>query len=124
MNNQNSVISDSLTKVYQILKFTPEEIKNALADLAGIQQIAVATELLKSLTEAEVSEINAVAQKSEEEKKAAMEKVAMAHKDDADFAARAKASAKRVVDEHVVYLKTRGDEGQKAQIAQVLAGMG
>ncbi len=117
-------IQKNLKKVYSILKFTDDEADSALNDLVGIQQAAVANELLKTLTEEEAIQIGALAQKSDEEKKAAMEQIAKAHAGDDGFKAAAQAAAKKVVDEHVAYLKTRGDDSQKAEIAQILEGIG
>ena len=121
-NNQNpSSIQELLTKVYGILKFAPDEIRGALNDLAGIQQIAVFNELLKSLTEGEVAQLKADFEaKSEDEKKTIIEGIAKAHSADPGFVAGVQAAAKRVLDEHVAYLKTRGDDGQKRQISQIL----
>ena len=122
-NNQDrETIQNTLTRVYGILKFTPDEAKRALNDLAGVQQLAVSAELLKSLTEAEVADLNNdFASKSEQERKATMEQIAKAHATDDDFKARAKTAAKKVLDEHIAYLKTRGDDGQKEAIGRILA---
>jgi hypothetical protein len=123
MDEKSQKINDTLVRVYEALKFTSEEVKGALNDLVGIQQIAVATELLKSLTESEVKTLNDLASKSDEEKKKTMEQIAQAHKDDKDFAGRARAAAKKVLDDHIAYLKTRGDEGQKEEIGKILAAI-
>ena len=124
-NNQDpKTIHNALTLVYEILKFSPDEIKNALNDLAGIQQVAVATELVKVLGEDEVKTLNDLAQKTDEEKKAAMEQIAKAHANDETFKTAAQVAAKKVLDEHITYLKTRGDESQKAEIAKILAEIG
>ena len=121
MDNKNQQMQEALKKVYTILKFSEEEVKDALNDLAGIQQVAVATELVKVLTEDEVKTLNDLAQKSDAEKKAAMEQIAKAHAGDENFKKAAAEAAKRVVDEHAAYLKTRGDEAQKAEIAKILS---
>lgn len=114
-------LQDSLKQVYAILKFTEEEANRALKDLASIQEIEVATELVKSFSPEEVKTINGLAAAAEEEKKAVMEKIAQAHAAEEDFRARAAAAAKKVLYEHIIYLKTRGDESQKAEIAKILA---
>ena len=121
MDNKNQQMQEALKKVYTILKFSEEEVKDALNDLAGIQQVAVATELVKVLTEDEVKTLNDLAQKSDAEKKAAMEQIAKAHAGDENFKKATAEAAKRVVDEHAAYLKTRGDEAQKAEIAKILS---
>jgi hypothetical protein len=113
-----------LKRVYGILKFSEAEAKDALNDLAGIQQVAVATELVKVLTEDEVKTLNGLAQKTDSERKTAMEQVAKAHAADEGFKKAAAAAAKKVIDEHIAYLKTRGDEAQKAEIAKILAEIG
>lgn len=122
-NQDFKTIQSALVRVYETLGFTPQEVKEALNDLAGLQQLAVATELLRSLTEDEVKTINGAAQKTDEEKKAAMEQIAKAHAVDEDFKSRAQVAAKKVLDGHIAYLKTRGVEGQKAGIAKILAGI-
>jgi len=121
---QNKNVQEVLIKVYGILKFTETEAKDALNDLAGIQQVAVATEMVKVLTEDEVKTLNGLAQKTDEEKKAAMEQIAKMHAAEEGFKAAAQAAAKKVLDEHIAYLKTRGDEAQKAEIAKILAEIG
>jgi hypothetical protein len=73
------------------------------------------------LNEEEVKTLNGLAEKSDEDKKVAMEQIAKAHAADEDFKSRAQAAAKKVLDEHIAYLKTRGDEGQKAEIAKILS---
>jgi len=119
MENKN--IQENLKEVYAVLKFSEKEAQDALNDLAGIQQVAVAAELVKTLSEDEASELNAAAQKSDEEKKAVMEKIAKARANDENFKTAAQAAAKKVIDEHIAYLKTRGDDAQKAEIAKILA---
>lgn len=120
----SKAIQSALARVYEILEFTPDGATNALNDLAGIQQVAVATELVKVLTEDEVKTLNGLAQKSDEEKKAAMEQIAKAHAADENFKAASLSAAKKVLDEHIAYLKTRGDDAQKAEIAKILAEIG
>jgi hypothetical protein len=114
-------IQDALTRVYSILKFTEAETDDALGDLAGIQQVAVATELVKMLNEEEIKTLNGLAEKSEVEKKAAMEQIVKVRATDSDFKYRAQAAAKKVLDEHIAYLKTRGDDNQKQAINKILA---
>ncbi len=122
--DNNQQMQEVLKKVYGILKFSDKEAQNALNNLAGIQQVAVATELVKVLGEDEVKTLNDLAQKSDEEKKAAMEQIAKAHAADDGFKTAAQSAAKKVIDEHIAYLKTRGDEAQKAEIAKILEGIG
>jgi polyribonucleotide nucleotidyltransferase len=121
MTTNNQKIQEALNKIYKILKFTEAETKDALSDLAGIQQVAVATELIKVLNADEVKTLNDLAQKTDEEKKAAMKQIAKAHENDEDFKSWAQAVAKKVIDDHIAYLKTRGDKDQKAEIAKILA---
>jgi hypothetical protein len=125
-NNQDQkAIQNALTRVYEVLKFTADEAKGALNDLAGVQQLTVSTELLKSLTAAEVAELNKdFVTKSEEERKTMIEQIGKAHGADVEFMARAQAAAKKVLDDHIAYLKTRGDDGQKEAIGKILAEIG
>ncbi len=122
MTDANQNIFDTLSRVYQILEFSPEMIKTTLGELGAMQQIAIFTELVGVLTEKEADELNAAAEKSDEEKKAVMEKIAKARANDEGFKNAARAAAKKVIDEHIAYLKTRGDEAQKAEIAKILGG--
>jgi|GEM_PF-963365 hypothetical protein len=111
-----------LTRVYETLKFVSKETKSALNDLAAVQQLAVSTELLKSLTEAEVTVLNnELTTKTDEEKKTLIERIAKAHATDEDFRARAQVAARKVLNDHITYLKTRGDDVQKTEIAKILA---
>jgi hypothetical protein len=117
IQNTQSVLS----RVYGILKFTADEAKDALGDLAGVQQVAVATELMKVLGENEVKTLNGLAEKSDEEKKAIMEQIAKSRAGDESFKTAAQAAAKKVLDDHIAYLKTRGDDNQKQAINKILA---
>lgn len=120
VDNQNLKFKNAFDRIYRILKFSDKEAQDAINDLAAIQQVAVAAELVKALTKEEAAELSAAAQKSDEEKKAIMEKIAKAHAGDENFKNAAQAAAKKVIDEHIAYLKTRGDEAQKAEIAKIL----
>jgi len=120
VDNQNLKFKNAFDRIYRILKFSDKEAQDAINDLAAIQQVAVAAELVKALTKEEAAELSAAAQKSDEEKKAIMEKIAKAHAGDENFKNAARAAAKKVIDEHIAYLKTRGDEAQKAEIAKIL----
>jgi copper oxidase (laccase) domain-containing protein len=113
--------NDLLNRVYEILKLTPEEIKAAIGELAKAQQAAVSAELLKSMTEEEAGLIAGLGQKTGGEQAAAMEKIAKNHLADENFKNRAIAAAKSVINEHIAYLKTRGDDHQKEQIAKILS---
>ena len=114
-------IKDCLARIYEILEFTSDEIDATLKELAKIQQIAVSTVFLEVLTPEEIKAINGAAQKSSEEKKAIMEQIAKAHAGDENFKVRMQAEMKKVNDEHIAYLKTRGDDAQKAEIAKIMA---
>lgn len=116
-----SKVKDCLVRVYEILEFTSDDIDATLKELAKIQQIAVSTAFLEVLTLEEIKAINGAAQKSNEEKKAVMEQIAKAHAGDENFKVRIQAEIKKVNDEHIAYLKTRGDDSQKAEIAKILA---
>ena len=116
-------IQIALMRVYKILKFTPDEAKGALNDMVGVQQLAVSTELLNSLTEDEAKTINEAAQKTDEAKKTAMEQIAKVRAADEGFKSRAQAAAKKALEDYIAYFKTRGDDSQKAEIAKILAGI-
>jgi hypothetical protein len=113
-----------LIRIYKALGFAPDEIKELGNSLAGAQQLAVSTELLRSFTDEEKRAINESAQKSDEEKKAVVDRIAKAHITDDDFKSRAQDEVKKVLDEHIAYLKTCGDTAQKAEIAKILAEVG
>lgn len=117
-------IRKSLKKAYSILKFTDEEADNALNDLMEIQQVAVANELLKTLTKEEADRIEAMEQETDENKRIFMESIAKAHAGNKEFKEAAQAVVKKVINDHVTYLKTRGDDFQKSQIAAILAEVG
>jgi len=123
-NQKTKAMQEKLTRIYGVLKFTPEEVVGALNDLAGIQQIEAATELMKVLGKDEIRALDELAQKSDEEKRAIVEKITKIHAADNDFMARAQAAADSALNRHIEYLKTRGDESQKQQIAEILAQAG
>ena len=118
-NNQNT--QSILNKIYSILKFSDKEARGALNDLANIQQVAAATELFKVLTKEEIETLNGLAQKSSEERNAEMEKLVKNHVVDNNLQSSMQAAAKKAIDEHIAYLKTRGDDNQKKEIAKLLA---
>ncbi len=117
-------IKDCLARIYEILEFTSDEIAAAMKELAKIQQAAVSTAFLEALAPEEIRAINDAAQKSDDEKKLIMDQIAQAHAADENFKVRMQSEIKKVIDEHIAYLKTCGDDGQKAEIAKVLAGLG
>jgi len=117
-------IKDCLARIYEILEFTSDEIAAAMKELAKIQQAAVSTAFLEALAPEEIRAINDAAQKSDDEKKLIMDQIAQAHAADENFKVRMQSEIKKVIDEHIAYLKTCGDDGQKAEIAKVLAGFG
>ncbi len=117
-------IKDCLARIYEILEFTSDEIAAAMKELAKIQQVAVSTAFLEALAPEEIRAINDAAQKSDDEKKLIMDQIAQAHAADENFEVRMQSEIKKVIDEHIAYLKTCGDDGQKAEIAKVLAGLG
>ena len=121
-NNQGpEAIQSALTRAYEVLKFTPKEIRSALNDLAAIQQLAVFTELIKSLTEAEVANLNKEFEtKTEEEQKMMIEQITKTHSADSNFIASAQAAAKTALDKHIANLKTWGNDSQKEEIAKII----
>lgn len=120
---QENNIQQTLKKVYSILNFKEEEAEAAVKGLAGIQQMALLTELIKVLTDDEVNTINNLGEASDVEKRAVMDKIVKAHEGDAVFRAKAKEATKGVIKKYIAYLQTRGDDSQKAQISQALAGL-
>jgi hypothetical protein len=119
----NNKINDSLVSIYQTLKFTAKEIEEALDGLAKVQQMAISTELLKSLTKEEITLVNGSLQKTEAEKSVLIEQIAKDHVTDQDFRDRAEIAVRRELNEHLAYLKTRGDENQRSAIAAIAAGI-
>jgi len=113
----------ALIRVYKILGLTTEEIEKTFEDLAGIQQIAASTELLRVLDKDEVDMLNGLEQSSGAERVATLEKIIGKHKNDPGFSEKMQAAAKSVMNDHISTLKSRGDESQRARIAQVLAGI-
>jgi len=122
-NNQDSeAIIDALTRAFEILKFAPDKIEAALNDIAGLQQMAVSTELLKVLSQGEVEALNKEFEsKSDEEKKTMMEAIVKDHSSDPAFVTAAQTAAQKVFDEQIAYLKTLGDSSQQEAVAKVLA---
>jgi len=121
MVQDTSKIKDCLVRIYGILEFTSEEVAAAMEKLAKIQQAAVSAAFLESLTPEEVKSINDAAQKSDQEKKAIIEQITQGHAVNEDFKNRTQAEIKKVISEHTAYLKTRGDDRQKNEIAKILA---
>ena len=121
----NKKIKDALGRVYGILKFSPEEIKKTVNNIAGLQQLAVAAAVAGDLSENEKAALGKdFMAKSADEKIEIIDQIFQARGDNKDFLAKAQAAAKKVIDEHVAYLKTRGDDAQKAEIAKILEGVG
>jgi len=112
------MISDVLLRAYETLKFSPEEAKNALNDLAGLQQMAIMTELMKDLTKEEVAGLNKnFPSKSDEDKKKEVEYLFKNRYSEEEFKNKIETTIKKVLDDHLAYLKSRGNE----QVDQILA---
>lgn len=119
-----SKLKDSLTRVYQVLKFTSEEVAEAINNLAALQQLAVAAELFKDLSPEEAKSFDSkLSNLSEEQRKNEIMAIIRKRQENEQFKAKMKDAVERVTASHLAYLKTRGDDSQKAQIAQVLAGV-
>ena len=117
-------INIALVQIYKVLQLTPEEIEKTFEDLAGIQQVAASTEILRVLDQNEVNELNGLEQIAGQERAAVLQKIIEKHKNDPGLSARIQASAANVLDEHIAFLQTRGNDEQKARIEQILAGLG
>lgn len=122
MANKN--IQEALIRVYAILKFSQQEAKETLDDMVNIQQTAATAELLKRLSPPEIDLFKDIDKRSEEERNAIMAHIARAHENDAEFKSRAQAAVDKLLDEHIAYLKTRGDDAQKQAIAKIFAEIG
>jgi hypothetical protein len=121
----NKKIKNALERVYGVLKFSPTETKETVNNIAELQQLAVAAELIGNLTESEKMSLgNDFMIKSEDEKIKIISQIFQGHGSNEDFLARAQAAAKKVLDDHIAYLKTRGDEAQKAEVAKIMAEVG
>lgn len=123
MIQDNQKIKESLIGIYQLLKFTPSEINETFQGITQVQQVAASSELLKSLNEDEIKIMTESVEKSDEEKQGIMEQIAKNHLNDVDLKSRTQAAITGVLEEHIAYLKTRGDDRQKEEISKILAGI-
>ena len=121
MKQTEDKIQDILSQTYKILKLNDAEIKSSLNNISILQQLAISTELLKSFTEKEIDIVSNLKGGTDADKKTAANLIAKEHAGDQDFAGRAQDAVKKVLDNHIAYLKTRGDDQQKAEISKVLA---
>ena len=118
---ENANIANILNRVHAILKITPDEARDRINNLAGVQQIAVAYELMQVLTEEETKSLDSLEQIPDGEKGVVMERIAKAHANDPKFKSVAEAASQKVLADYIAYLRTRGDNVQKAEIAKILA---
>lgn len=113
----------ALIQIYKTLGFTDQEIEKTFEDLTGIQQVATSNELLRILDKNEIESLNGLEQNSGPEMAAVLSRIVEKHQDNPEFSEKLQAAAKRVLDDHIAYLKSRGDDSQKSRIAQILAGV-
>jgi hypothetical protein len=114
-------VSETLMRAYQVLKMTPQETQEALNGLAGLQHLALTSELLKDLTKDEVEELNKIAPTAtDEEKQKQIQMIAQKRQSNAEFGARVKVAIEKVMRDHISYLRSRGDDRQKEEITRIL----
>jgi hypothetical protein len=123
MNNLS--IQNTLEKAYHVLGFSLDETKKALSELAALQLLAATSELANDMAEDEAAEFGEkIAHADDEERQSMVKSLIDKRNGNVVFQEKIKAAAKKVLDDYAAYLKTRGDDSQKAQIAQILAEIG
>jgi len=114
------VIRNSLLRVYEVLKFTPEEAKKALDEFMGLIQVSIMTELLNGLSEAEIKSLGEeFAKKSPAEQQKQAESVLKSHYSQEEIVKKISGATKPVVQEYFAYLKSRGNKEVDRILAEV-----
>jgi len=116
-------IEEVLKHAYSILGFSESEATSVLNGLAKAQQLAVAAELIDDMSADEAKAFGILMQGADDERKTLLDRFVKPRLVDEGFKSRMHAVTSKVLDEHVVYLKTRGDSNQKAAIAKLLAAL-
>jgi hypothetical protein len=107
---------------YGLLGFTPEQIEKALGEVAGLQQMAVAREMIKDLAKEELDALSGLLAGSQSgDKQKEIDALMQKHKPSKEFELKAKLAIERILHEHAAYLKTLGNDYQKEKIATLLS---
>jgi len=114
-------IKDVLARAYQVLDFSADEIEQTTGDLLKTCQNEASAEMLKILTEDDIATLSDVAEKDNDEKAKAMQQITQNHKNDENCKNLVEGAFKKVIGEHIDYLKTCGTEEQSEAIAEILS---
>ncbi len=119
----NDIVKNALMRVYKILGLSEDEANQSWDDLVGVRQVAVVSELVKSMDEEEIGLANELMQNGDEAKITMIKKIIAGKENNNELIEKSQVAAERVLKDHILYLKTQGTETQKAEIAAILANI-
>jgi len=125
INPTPEAVKEVFERAYRVLKFTPEEIQQTFDSLADLEQLLLMNVLLKSLNKEEIVSLNKnFADATEDGKKKIIEEIIDARKHDKNFMDQICTVAAKTANDHIIFLKGRGDDAQKQEVAKVMAEIG
>jgi len=108
--------------VYELLDFTTKQKEKALGEIAGLQQLAIAREMVKDLAKEELDALGRILVKKEDEiKQEEIDAILKKHLPSKNLELNVKLAIERVLRDHAAFLKTQGNESQKEKIAALLS---
>jgi hypothetical protein len=117
-------IVDLIKQVYAVLEFSPSQIDAALDDFYGINQSAVAAQMVTDFTPKEVEELNkCLSPEFAGNRQEKLGEIVKSHFSNTNFAAKAGEATDKAWREYAAYLKTLGNDSQKEKISQILASI-
>ena len=121
--DQKENIRDSLVRAYEVLKFDPRQIEEALQDFNFIFLTALVAETTDGLSQEEVGELEGCFSPAEADKPARFKTIVEKHYSKDEFKAKTALVARKTLKDYIDHLKGMGDESQKKEIGRILAGL-
>ncbi|MFA6376455.1 MAG: hypothetical protein WCX69_03600 [Candidatus Paceibacterota bacterium] len=123
-SEKNRTIKAVFVEAYGILNFTSAQKEKALGEIAGLQQLAIAREMVKDLAKDELDVLGKILAKNEDEiKQEEIDAILKKHSPSKDLEFNVKLAIERVLRDHTAFLKTQGNAEQKAKIAALLTNI-
>jgi len=125
MNTEkNGKIKAVFVEAYGILNFTSDQKEKALGEIAGLQQLAIAREMVKDLAKEELDDLGKILAKGEDEiKQEEIDAILKKHSPSKNLEFNVKLAIEKVLRDHAAFLKTQGNESQKEKITALLSNI-
>jgi|GEM_PF-3378873 len=123
-NEKNGKIKEAFINAYGILNFTDEQKEKALAEVAGLQQLAISREMIKDLTKDELEALGRETVKGEDQiDQGQIDAILKNHQPGKDLNLKVKLAVERVLRDQIDFLQTLGNDAQKEKIARLFADL-